>query len=110
MVVYATETKVDPLGVPADLIEREGVVSEAVAAAMASEVAARLGADVGLSLTGVAGPGPAGGIDPGTVVVGVATPDGTTTRTIRLPGDRERVRRYGATAALHQLRRVLEHG
>lgn len=110
MVVYATETKVSLLGVDADLIERAGVVSEPVAEAMAAAVAERMSADVGLSLTGVAGPGPAEGIEPGTVVVAMKSPEGSSVRTIRLPGDRERVRRYAATAALHHLRRALEAG
>ena len=84
-----------------------GVVSEPVAAAMAAGVRATFGADVGVSITGVAGPGPAGGVDQGTVCIGVEGPGGARTTTIRLPGDRERVRRYGATATLHQVLRAL---
>lgn len=106
-VVYDSETKADPLGVSdADLAE--GVVSERVAAAMAVAATRRLGADVGLALTGVAGPGPHDGVEAGTVCIGVATPDRVSARTIRLPGDRERVRRYAATAGLHHLRLALE--
>jgi nicotinamide-nucleotide amidase len=102
-VVYATQTKVDVLGVAPDLIDGHGVVSEPVATAMAEGVIRRFGADVGLSITGVAGPGPSGDVEAGTVCIGVAGPGGTRSRTLRLPGDRERVRRYAATAALHQL-------
>ena len=75
---------------------------------MAEQVADRYGAEVGVALTGVAGPGPSDGVDPGTVVVAVTTPDGSSVRTVRLPGDRERVRRYAAAAGLHLLRRALE--
>jgi nicotinamide-nucleotide amidase len=106
-VVYATETKTSVIGVDDDVIAEHGVVSEPVAAAMAAGVRATFGADVGVSVTGVAGPGPAGGVDQGTVCIGVEGPGGARTTTIRLPGDRERVRRYGATAALHQVLRAL---
>ncbi len=107
-VVYATEPKVDVLGLPSEVIADHGVVSEEVAAAMAARVGATFGADVGLSVTGVAGPGPSGGVDQGTVCIGVSGPTGERVTTIRLPGDRERVRRYGSTAALHQLLRALQ--
>ena len=107
VVVYATETKTSVIGVGDTVISEHGVVSEPVAAAMAAGVRATFGADVGVSITGVAGPGPAGGVDQGTVCIGIEGPGGARTTTIRLPGDRERVRRYGATAALHQVLRAL---
>lgn len=108
MVLYAPETKIDPLGVDAEAVARHGVVSEPVAMAMATAVAAAMGADTGLALTGVAGPGPADGVEAGTVCIGVAEPDGVLARTIHLPGDRERVRWYASTAGLHHLRLALE--
>ena len=102
-VTYATDLKTTVLGVLADLVEQEGVVSEATARAMAEGVAERLGAEVGVSVTGSAGPDPQER-QTGTMIIGVHTPDGTQARTMRFPGDRERIRTYAATAALHLLR------
>lgn len=107
MVVYAADSKRDPLGVPEGVLAG-GLVTEATAMAMAVAVADRFGADVGVAVTGVAGPGPADGHDPGTVCIAIHTPRLDTAGTIRLPGDRERVRRYAATATLHHLRLALE--
>jgi nicotinamide-nucleotide amidase len=102
-VTYATDLKATVLGVPADVMEREGVVSEATARAMAEGAAERFGAEVGVSVTGSAGPDPQER-EPGTMIIGVHTPNGTQARTMRFPGDRERVRTYATTAALHLLR------
>ncbi len=103
VVSYAPDVKFSVLGVP------EGpVVSAAAAAAMASGVRDLLGADVGLGVTGVAGPAGLEGESPGTVhfavVVGDAEP--VTTR-LDLPGDRERVRQFACISLLDMLRRVL---
>ncbi|HSG79035.1 MAG TPA: competence/damage-inducible protein A [Acidimicrobiia bacterium] len=103
VVAYAAGVKRDVLGVPAETIEEHGAVSEETAAAMAMGAAEVLGADVVVATTGEAGP------DPqerrvGTIVIAVATPEDVRARTIRLPGDRERVRLYGSTAALQSLR------
>ncbi len=101
IVSYATEVKVEVLGVP------EGpVVSEQAACAMADGARRVLGADVGLSITGVAGPTEQDGQAPGTVFVGFASP-GRTTQAVRfnVPGDRARVRDYATIAALDLLRR-----
>ncbi|MFP3914141.1 MAG: competence/damage-inducible protein A [Actinomycetota bacterium] len=81
----------------------EGLVSEPTARAMADGARRVLEVDVTVALTGSAGPDPLEE-EPGTVVVAVATPDGTRTRTLRLPGDRERVRTYASTAALNLTR------
>jgi competence/damage-inducible protein CinA-like protein len=103
VVAYHEQVKFDVLKVPVG-----PVVSEAAAAAMARGVKAVTGADVGLGITGVAGPDDQEGVSPGTVFVGLALPDGTTpTREFRLPGDRERVRQYGAISALDLLRRAV---
>jgi nicotinamide-nucleotide amidase len=104
VVTYATDLKTTVLDVPAEVVERDGVVSEAMARAMAMGAAERLGAEVAVSVTGSAGP------DPqerpiGTMIIGVHTPGGTQARTMRFPGDRERVRTYTTTAALQLLRR-----
>jgi nicotinamide-nucleotide amidase len=66
-----------------------------------------LGADVGLALTGVAGPTEQDGMPVGTLCVGIALPDGTTTRTLRLPGVREQMRQMSVISALDLLRRQL---
>ena len=104
VVSYDSQVKFDVLGVP------EGpVVTEAAAAAMAEGVRKVVGADVGLGITGVAGPDDQEGVAPGTIFVGLAFPDRLTeTRELRLPGDRERVRQYSAISALDLLRRALE--
>jgi nicotinamide-nucleotide amidase len=95
--------KFDVLGVPVG-----PVVTEAAAAAMAEGVCRATGADVGLGITGVAGPDEQEGVAPGTIFIGLRLPDGsTTTREVHVPGDRERVRQYGAISALDLLRRAL---
>jgi nicotinamide-nucleotide amidase len=102
IVSYASEVKFNLLGVP------EGpVVSSDAAAAMAVGVADRLGADVGLSITGVAGPEPQDGQRPGTVFVAVSDKRGTVVQQLALPGDRERVRQFAAISAVDLLRRHL---
>ena len=104
VVAYDSQVKFDVLGVPA-----WPVVTEPAAAAMAEGVCKVTGADVGLGITGVAGPDDQEGVAPGTIFVGIALPDQPTeTRQLRLPGDRERVRQYGAISALDLLRRALE--
>jgi nicotinamide-nucleotide amidase len=103
IVSYAVRAKTALLGVDPKLIAAHGQVSAEVAAAMAEGAAERLGADAVVSVTGSAGPEPLD-LPPGTVVIGVRTPEGSRTRTLYLPGDRERVRAYATTAALHHLR------
>lgn len=99
VVAYATDLKASVLGVDAALLDARGPVDPDVARAMARGVRDRLGADVGLATTGVAGPGPQDGHPAGTVHVAVATPAGVVTRALALPGDRARVR-AGATAGV----------
>ncbi len=74
---------------------------------MAVGAAKALEADVAVSITGSAGPDPHDK-PVGTIVIGVLTPQTRSARTVALPGDRERVRAYAATAALHHLRIVLQ--
>jgi nicotinamide-nucleotide amidase len=103
VVAYHSQVKFDVLGVPAG-----PVVSEAAAVAMAQGVCRATGSDVGLGITGVAGPDDQEGVAPGTIFVGLALPGGRTeSREMRLPGDRQRVRQYGAISALDLLRRSL---
>lgn len=92
VVAYATDLKQSVLGVDAALLARRGAVDPDVASAMATGVRRRLGADVGLATTGVAGPEPQDGHAPGTVHVAVATPASVLVRSLELPGDRAAVR------------------
>jgi nicotinamide-nucleotide amidase len=108
IVSYANAVKESALGVPRAMIEAHGAVSAEVARAMAEGALERLGVDVALSTTGVAGPG--GGTEEkpvGTVYVAVLARDGGLVRRLRIPGDRAAVRDRTTTAALHLLRRVL---
>jgi nicotinamide-nucleotide amidase len=105
VVSYASGVKHDVLGVP------DGPVVTAEAARAMAEGARRvLGADVGLALTGVAGPDEQEGRTPGTVFVGLARA-GAETESLEahLPGDRDRVRQYATISALDLLRRRLVH-
>ncbi len=107
--VYSNEAKVRQLGVDATTIERHGAVSEAVAEAMAVQARDRAGVDYGLGVTGIAGPGGGSEEKPvGTVCLGLAGPDGQVrVRTLRFPGERERVKFQASQAALDMLRRAL---
>jgi nicotinamide-nucleotide amidase len=106
IVAYHEDIKRMNLAVTAEMIEAHGVVSEPVAIAMADGVAEMLGADVAVSVTGSAGPDPQER-PVGTMVIAVHTPDKTMARTLSLPGDRERVRTYTTTGALHLARLAL---
>lgn len=114
IVSYATSVKRTILGVG------DGpVVSGEAAAAMAEGAARVLDADVGIAVTGVAGPETADGHRPGTVFVGLSVPTApsgaksigrrTEVRRLDLPGDRERVREYSVISALDLLRRHLSN-
>jgi len=107
VVSYTVDVKERLLGVPAEVVETHGVVSEQTALAMAEGGAARLGADLCVAVTGAAGPEPHGQ-PPGTMVAAVFAPDRAQARSFRFAGDRERVRVYTATAALHLVRLALE--
>jgi nicotinamide-nucleotide amidase len=109
VVAYSNEAKIAQVGVPAELIERHGAVSTEVAQALAEGARARLGADVGVGVTGVAGPGGGTPEKPvGLVCLSVAGPNGATlTRSVHLPGARADVRDRATTVALHMIRRLL---
>ncbi len=102
VVPYHQALKKQLLGVE-DISE---VVNLETAEAMAQGARALLGVDVAVAVTGSAGPEPLEK-PPGTAVIGVSTPDDTRAREMRLPGDRERVRAYATTAALHLTRLAL---
>jgi nicotinamide-nucleotide amidase len=109
VVVYSNEAKTALAGVPASLIAEFGAVSVEVAEALADGARAALGADVGVGITGIAGPG--GGTEDkpvGTVCFSVSAGDGARiTRRLLLPGSRFDVRDRSTTVALHLIRRVL---
>lgn len=103
IVSYASEVKFDVLGVTPG-----PVVTEDAAVEMALGAKRVLRSDVGLALTGVAGPTDQDGIKPGTLCVGLALPDGSTTsRTLSLPGVRDQMRQLSVISALDALRRIL---
>jgi nicotinamide-nucleotide amidase len=105
VVSYASDVKFDLLGVP------EGpVVSEAAVATMATGARRVLGADVGLALSGVAGPTEQDGMPVGTLCVGVDDGSTVATHTFRLPGQREQMRQMSVITALDYLRRHLLAG
>jgi nicotinamide-nucleotide amidase len=106
-VTYAPDAKRLVLGVSSETIEKHGTVSEECAREMARGVRRVFGADVGLSTTGVAGPDPLEGKDPGTVWVALSAKEAEEARTFRAPGDREQVQRWAQQAALDLLRKHL---
>jgi nicotinamide-nucleotide amidase len=109
IVAYSDEVKVSQAGVPAELIEAHGAVSAEVAETLAGGARDRLKADVGVGVTGVAGPGGGTPEKPvGLVWLSVAAPDGARmTRSVNLPGGRSDVRDRATTVAMHLIRRVL---
>jgi len=111
VVAYANSAKMDFLNVPGELIDHHGAVSEPVALAMAEGVRASAGVDVGVGVTGIAGPG--GGTEHkpvGTVAIGVALPGSSRSRQFRFVGDRSRVKFQASQAALDMVRRELVLG
>jgi len=108
VVAYSNGVKANELGVPADVLERRGAVSAEAAAAMAAGARARLGADVAVSVTGVAGPGGGTPDKPvGLVFLQAEGPDGSLARRLDLPGDRAAIRGRSTVTALHLLRVLL---
>jgi len=106
VVAYSNEAKIDLLGVPSGLIQAHGAVSPEVAEAMAWGVKQRTGADIGVAVTGIAGPEGGTPEKPvGLVYIGLATADQVEHRKLQIPGDRERVRELTAQIALDWVRR-----
>lgn len=106
IVSYANEVKVRELGVPDEFLRAYGAVSPEVAAAMASGVRDRLGADIGVSVTGIAGPGGGTPEKPvGLVYLNACGPDGNELADeLNFPGDRATIRARATVAALHLVR------
>jgi nicotinamide-nucleotide amidase len=110
VVAYANDVKELGLDVPEALLLEHGAVSAEVARAMAAGVRTRLGADVGVAVTGIAGPGGGTADKPvGLVFAHVSGPDGDKSVRTELPGDREMIRGRATAAALHLVRRLLEN-
>ncbi len=109
IVAYSNEAKVSLVGVDPALIERVGAVSTEVAEALAEGAMRRLGADIGVGITGIAGPDGGTVSKPvGLVCFSVASVAGERiTRALRLPGDRADVRDRSTTVAMHLVRRLL---
>ncbi|MGN6431888.1 MAG: competence/damage-inducible protein A [Gaiellaceae bacterium] len=108
VVAYANDVKERELHVPADVLAAHGAVSAETAAAMATGVRERLTADVGVSDTGIAGPGGGTAEKPvGLVYLHASGPDGELATHFSVPADRETVRARAAVAALHLVRRLL---
>jgi nicotinamide-nucleotide amidase len=107
VIAYDNAVKIRELGVPESLIREQGAVSEPVARMMAEQVRIRFGADVGVAVSGVAGPGGGTLEKPvGTVCLAVATAH-SVVRTLLFPGDREAIRRHATSAALDMVRRAI---
>jgi nicotinamide-nucleotide amidase len=105
IVSYASEVKYELLGVG------DGpVVTEQAALEMASGARRVLGSDVGLALTGVAGPAEQDGMPVGTLCIAIVDADGSTSTTLRLPGQREQMRQFSVISSLDLLRRRLIAG
>jgi nicotinamide-nucleotide amidase len=109
VVAYSNAVKVAIVGVAPELIEAHGAVSEQVAKALAQGARTRLGAEVGVGVTGIAGPGGASAEKPvGLVWLSASGAEGSSlTRSLTLPGGRADVRDRATTVALHLIRRLL---
>lgn len=101
VIAYSNDVKQSHLGVPAAILETEGAVSEATARAMAQGVRERIGTSVGVSTTGIAGPGGGTAVKPvGLVYMCVVTPETTLCRRYVFDGDRQQNKQYTALRAL----------
>lgn len=108
IIVYSNELKTKLLGVPPELLERHGAVSRECAAAMADSVIRATGADVGVSITGVAGPSGGTPEKPvGLVYIGIGYAGKTTVGEFNYGAGRERNRERSATSALDMIRKAL---
>jgi len=111
VIVYSNEQKTRLCGVPADVLEKHGAVSEEVARALAEGVRERCGSSLGLSVTGIAGPTGMDGADAGKpvgmVYIGLADDEDTQVKQYNISGDRDRVRLWASQYALELLRRRL---
>lgn len=110
IVCYSDEVKRNLLGVPEDVLQREGAVSEKTAEILAQEVRKGLGTDIGLSITGEAGPIPSGEQPVGKVFIGLDDQEGTMVEEIQLSGRREGIQLRATKHALYMLIERLKKG
>lgn len=109
VVSYSNEAKIDLLGVPKELIEKRGAVSEEVANAMAAGIRKRAGSTFGVGVTGIAGPGGGSAEKPvGLVYIALADDTQATARKFIFPGDRQFIRTLSVNAALDMVRRRIK--
>jgi nicotinamide-nucleotide amidase len=111
IVAYSNRAKIELLDVPGALIAEHGAVSEPLAQAMAAGIRTRATVNVGVGITGIAGPG--GGTEQkpvGTVCIAVDSERGSAVRTFRFPGGRDVVKGMSANWAIDMLRRHLTEG
>ena len=105
LVCYSNRAKVEVLGVPESLIAEHGAVSELVAQSMAEAVSAQAGSQVGVGITGIAGPGGGTAQKPvGTVAVAIVVNGEARVRTFQFVGGREQIKFQATQAALNMLR------
>ncbi len=108
LVCYSTASKRDVVGVDAAIIERHGAVSAECAAALAVAAAKHFGADIGISTTGVAGPTPQEGKEPGTIFVGAYGAGRSEARFVQGYGNRANMRTIAVNSALDLARRLVQ--
>ena len=108
IVAYSTQSKTTLLGVDPELIKEKGACSREVALAMADGARNKFGADIGVGITGIAGPGSDGsGLEPGTVFIALTTENASFCKSSGMISDRDRVRTGSASGALNMVRRYL---
>jgi nicotinamide-nucleotide amidase len=108
IVAYSNAAKVELLGVPASLIDEHGAVSDPVATAMADGIRTRAEVDIGIGVTGIAGPDGGTPEKPvGTVSIAAVSPAESRVRTFRFVGGRDMVKFQASQAALDMVRRLL---
>jgi nicotinamide-nucleotide amidase len=108
VVAYSNDAKTGLLGVAPELLAEHGAVSEPVALAMADGIRAQAGVEVGVGVTGIAGPGGGSPEKPvGTVAIAAVTAAATRSRVFRFMGEREQVKFQASQAALDMVRRML---
>ena len=106
VVCYSNDLKTAWADVPPEMIEAKGAVSPEVAQALAQGIRRRIGATLGIGITGIAGPSGGSPEKPvGLVYIALADANGARDRVLRFPGDRERIRWHASQAALDMLRR-----
>jgi nicotinamide-nucleotide amidase len=108
VVSYSNASKTELLGVPEDMLRAHGAVSEPVATAMAEGIRSRSRVDIGIGVTGIAGPDGGTAEKPvGMVCIAASAAAGTRIRTFRFVGGREMVKFQASQAALDMVRRLL---